>query len=229
LIDCRLPNMADNNGTNVMEAIGGETRSPPQGSLKRHVYCTTGDSDFLSMEKALQVTELWVATDPKPKNPAKTNIVFQNPRMWLKQETRVGWRLVSCTKVVTFLCFKRNNKWMARNVGMTYACFHCDKEEVCKYGKQNLMYFFTLLGSLDEKLTAESQEDGLLELLKGTKRSSDSSKGYEFLKPPKDLWKPMHDVWNRDKNPFESKKDDKKNKKETNPNMKLKKLLDDLK
>ena len=50
----RLPNMADNNGTNVMEAIGGETRSPPQGSLKRHVYCTTGDSDFLSMEKALQ-------------------------------------------------------------------------------------------------------------------------------------------------------------------------------
>ena len=39
----------------------------------------------------------------------------------------------------------------------------------------------------------------------------------------------MHDVWNRDKNPFESKKDDKKNKKETNPNMKLKKLLDDLK
>ena len=50
----KLPNMADNNGTNVVEAIGGEMRSPPQSSLQRHVYHTVGASDFLDMEKALQ-------------------------------------------------------------------------------------------------------------------------------------------------------------------------------
>ena len=59
-----------------------------------------------------------------------------------------------------------------------------------------------------------------------TKKSSDSSKkGSEF---PKDLWKSMQESWNRDKNPFESKKDEKDTKK-TNPNLKLKNLLDDLK
>ena len=41
----------------------------------------------------------------------------------------------------------------------------------------------------------------------------------------------MQDSWNRDRNPFESKKNttDGNNTKKTNPNLKLKKLLDELK
>ena len=87
------------------------------------------------------------------------------------------------------------------------------------------------------KLTAESQGIQEVQKLNEMKRSSGSLKGYEFLNPPKDLWKPMKSVWNRDKNCvtfmklIQPKKvaAAKKDMKKSNPNMKLKKLLDDLK
>merc|ERR1712061_468463 len=83
------------------------------------------------------------------------NVVFQSPRKWLKQYTREGPRLVSCTKVSTFLCVKnKNGNWNGRNVGLTFACFHCDREK----------------GLLDLKLTKESQNGDLQDLLNSQKK-----------------------------------------------------------
>ena len=52
---------------------------------------------------------------------------------------REGPRIVSSTKVSTFLCVKRNGKWTGRNVGLTYACFHCSKDKVVTEISLNLI------------------------------------------------------------------------------------------
>jgi len=155
------------NNTKFVKAngiIGRDTKVPVPSSLQRHVYHICGVGDFLNKEKAIQVTEKWeatLATDTKSNNSPTKNIVFQSPNKWQRQKTREGWRLVSSTKVVTISCVKKKDKWVASEVGMTFACFYCDEDKDC----------------LDEKLTLKSKEGGLQELLHGCKRKSEPSKG----------------------------------------------------
>jgi len=152
-----------NNNTKVVKTIGRDTMMPVPSRLQRHVYHIRGADDFLDKKKAIHVTEKWeakLATDTKSNNSPTKNIVFQSPNKWQRQKTREGWRLVSSTKVVTISCVKKKNKWVASDVEMTFACFYCDKHKDC----------------LDEKLTFQSKEGGLQELLHGCKKKSEPSK-----------------------------------------------------